>query len=74
MSQNLYYCPVLSDKTPVGGTQLRDILLPYGIECAVLKEEDREFLRGLGAAGVLGATDLMKAIRRHCVIRVWRAD
>ncbi len=74
MSQNLYYSPVPTDKTHVGGVQLRDILTPYGTEVCTLTRGNLEYLRGLVAAKVSGANDLIEAIEKYVAIRVWRAD
>ena len=67
MSCSLYWRPV-HDRRSVGGSQLRDAIRE---ECGWqgrLDAESLPFLRGLAAAGVDGARELIEAIEKHGMI------
>lgn len=67
MSCTLYWKPVGAGK-PVGGAQLRDLLRDeYGEPCR-LTTEALPFLRGLRAAKVDGAAELLNALEKHDTI------
>ena len=71
MSCTLYWRP-LTKGNSVGGTQLRQAIeRRFGRE-ARLDIDALEFLRGLEAGGVEGATELIEAIEKHEEIDVYQ--
>jgi hypothetical protein len=71
MSCSLYWRPV-GDGTQVGDTQLRNAVERRFGHRARLDDSALEFLRGLEAAGVEGADDLIAAIERHDEIEIYQ--
>lgn len=68
MSCTLYWKPVGGGR-PVGDAQLRDLLRDeYGEYPCRLTAEALPFLRGLRAAKVDGAADLLNALEKHDTI------
>lgn len=76
MSTRLHWVPITKLKNPVkeSGPSLKNALRDeFGVSgCArVLGCEAMPFMRGLVAAGVPGAHELLEAISEHGEIEVW---
>ena len=70
MSCQLFWRPIGSGRS-AGGSRLRyAVEKRFGVDVR-LDESALEFLRGLEAAGVEGATDLIEAIEKHEEIEIY---
>lgn len=70
MSCTLYWRPSQGG-TAVGGSQLRDAVMSEFRDGAVLDSGSLPFLRGLAAAKVEGARELIEAIEKHDDIEIY---
>ncbi len=70
MSQNLYWRPIESGRV-VGGITIRDIIVTHFGHSCVLNYYDLDFLRGLVAGNVEGASDLIELINQHEQIELY---
>lgn len=72
MSCNLFMRPMATDKEGVGGPTLRDALDgEFGLPCT-LDHDSEPFIRGLAAANITGARQLLEAIAEHGCMYVWK--
>lgn len=73
MSSSLVYKPFIKKGIYVPGVKIKHILHKfYGLPCK-LDYSDIEFLRGLSAANIEGADDLIYAIREYEIIELFES-
>lgn len=71
MSQSLYWKPVIKQRSNDLDDQLKFILRDKNKIPADFGFADLQYLEGLRDAGIRGAEDLIEAINKHEVVRVF---
>lgn len=76
MSYNLYWKPVVSKRHPSLPDALKLVMREeYGTPLhETVNEDDRGFFRGLAAAKVEGAEEVLDLIDKHGTVELWEGE